>query len=224
MDSNWNLYNENHKSRSDVHMHLSNNFKNIGTSYINYLVDMLCALYHGKAYHNLNHISDILLHLRAFKSEIDNEEELLMAVLFHDAIYTGCGKDDVIASSHVAKCTAKGMGLSENSIERIGKLILSTYDHHPYNNDSRILCDCDMAVLASADYKDYAVNVKTEYLKMGIPEEDYDSERLKFLNKISSKNIYHTSYGKNTWEKRAHSNVLKEIDWIKNRHVILYPE
>ena len=218
MFDSWDLSLESHESRDTVREAFHRHFE-LSESHVEYIINALCALYNGREYHNLNHIAYVLEKASLYFERdglIDNPEELDIAILFHDCIYTGSSKNDVFASAHLAKCIAKGIGLSTNAIERIGKLILSTHSHIPYNNDSGILCDCDMAILGDwNDYNIYATNVKSEYISLGVSEKAYKIGRIAFLEKTIGKDIFHTERGKSTWEERAKMNMERELLTLK---------
>jgi predicted metal-dependent HD superfamily phosphohydrolase len=215
----WDLSLENQNSIDLIKEAFAKHFE-ISESNVDYIIGALCALYNGREYHNVNHIAYALNKFQTVFERyklVDNQEELCIAIMFHDCIYTGNGKSDVFSSSQIAKCISKGIGLSTNSIDRVSKLIMSTYSHIPYNNDSGILCDCDMSILGDYDveYQNYSDSIKKEYLSIGVSEKAYKIGRATFLENILKKDIFYTEKGKELWEERAKENIHGELSRIK---------
>lgn len=174
--------------------------------------DKLSSVYF---YHNFIHTTmtvqkaeEIIKHSEV--SEVDREK-ILLALWFHDVGFTDCN-----AEGHEERGVAilKEFLLHENAsqeyIEEVSKLILSTEKHHqPQNFLEEVMKDADFSHFASPFYHDSAEALRKEWELTGgmcFSNEDWNEMNIDFLK---NKHHYFTNYAKENWEPLKMKNVKK---------------
>lgn len=197
------------------------NIKNILDKYkISYR--LIFDNYNGsnRYYHNMNHIFDLL-----YKAEkrglLDND--LFLAILFHDVIYDPKRTDNEEQSAELF------YSLIPDRL--IYDAIIDTKTHIPTNSISSILCELDMSVLYT-DFETFMKNGELiakeyQYLDWSV----YQKNRIAFLEKHNVNPIY-ISAVKNLKPKIAvypgsfnpfhqgHLNILKKAEAIFDKVII----
>ena len=100
----------------------------------------------------------------------------------------------------------------------MARLVRLTETHLPGPRDpeGELLCDADLAILASnpADYEDYRAAVRAEYARL--PEEEFLAGRLAVLSELADREIFRTAKGRQLSEA-ARANLTTEINMLQNR-------
>ena len=168
----------------------------------------LKSLYQNRPYHNWTHIENCLYffdhQLKKFSTD-----ELLFAVVYHDAIYNPTSKTNEEDSVSVAKLDLAGEDLDLNKIER---LILATkheFDKKFSDDETQCMVDVDLSILGSEpkDYIDYANKIREEYSH--VDEVSFSKGRSDFLKKLLSKSFIF--YKLTHLESKARKNIYEEI-------------
>jgi len=168
-----------------------------------------------RKYHNLNHLAELLGYFDKFKDSIENTEEMVLAIYYHDYVYSIWKKDNEEKSVIKAIQVVQNLGFDKDRTQRISQLILCTKHHNGATNDENFLIDFDLAILGQSEevYQEYALKIRKEYAK--IPRIIYRKGRKKvlqhFLNKSS---IYQTRVFKSTFEKQARANLSNELSHL----------
>jgi predicted metal-dependent HD superfamily phosphohydrolase len=164
-------------------------------------------------YHNIDHVKFCLEELDAVKKEIEAPLSLELALWHHDIIYDVKSSTNEEDSARLAGKNIKELGLSDNIIDKVQKLILATkYPHAPENNDEKFIQDIDLAILGAAreKYLEYSINIRKEY--SWVPEKTYKTKRIEVLKAFQmQKRIYNTEYYFNELEASARLNLENEI-------------
>lgn len=108
-------------------------------------------------YHNVKHTVDVVteVELIGWAEGCSDEEILLLktAALFHDAGHTVSYDDHEYQGSLLARMMLPGFGYSEDQIERICRIIMSTkLPPQPTNLLEEIICDSDLDYLGRSDF------------------------------------------------------------------------
>jgi predicted metal-dependent HD superfamily phosphohydrolase len=167
-----------------------------------------------REYHNLMHIEDVLLRIEEIEPPVEHELALALAAWFHDAVYQPGKDDNEDRSAYVAYDALEQVGASPDLIAEVVRLVRLTAHHDPDADDAAgaVLCDADLAILASAPdrYREYAAAIRQEYGH--VPEVDFRTGRAAVLRRLLDRpTIYRTAYGREHWEDAARVNMAAEL-------------
>jgi predicted metal-dependent HD superfamily phosphohydrolase len=149
------------------------------------------------------------------------QEELLLAILFHYAVFDPHrakernGAWNKTASAALAQTILKEHGYSPEVVNDVSMLIMSTvpFAHVDIHSPGALLiCDIDLAILGAEprDYDAYADAIRKEY---GFaPDEIYGQERISVLRRfLSSDHIFRTRQFNQSHETQARENLTREL-------------
>lgn len=144
------------------------------------------SLYGLRPYHNWNHVEKCIWLLKSRLCSFITDE-LLFATIYHDVIYNPSSKTNEEDSVEMSKLELSDMGLNLNKIE---SLILSTKHIHDFvaaDDETECILDVDLSILGSPmdEYNEYSRSIREEYLFINYI--DYSKERIKFLEKMISR-------------------------------------
>jgi predicted metal-dependent HD superfamily phosphohydrolase len=165
----------------------------------------------GRFYHGIDHINDCFSELHAAKNagvQIDDEEALRFGIWYHDYVYDGRRNDNEELSAEAAYQDALRLGYSEEFAAKVKNLVLVTKHSGfmPTTNDEHLICDIDLASLASDKFAENTELIRKEYAF--VPEAIFRSERKKILVKFNERQpIYYTPYFRDLYEAKAHENL-----------------
>lgn len=170
-------------------------------------------------YHNLVHITKMLMFLIEREVESDNLDELVLATIFHDVIYDPQRGDNEERSARFAEENLGSFGFSEDLILRVRHLILCTKLHQVIctNPNSLIFIDADLLVFGAPpeEYDEYARNIRKEYAF--VSDHDYRAGRPKVLQRyLDRASIYLTPDLEASHGARARANLHREISELAN--------
>jgi len=140
-----------------------------------YIIDKLskelpCTLY----YHGIEHTLDVLSAAENYAvMEHLNKEDLILlrtAALYHDSGFLVKYSSNEVASVEIISNVLPGFGYSDQQIDRISKMILTTeLPQKPRNLPQKILCDADMDYLGRDDFYMIGIRLYREWNENGIP-------------------------------------------------------
>jgi predicted metal-dependent HD superfamily phosphohydrolase len=167
-----------------------------------------------RAYHNMKHIENLLKFINQRKGNIKDYDSMRLAVWFHDVVYDTKAKDNEEQSAIYARRTLEKLGIPEDIIMKVEKLILATFKHENIDNngDCSIFLDGDLSVLSEDDvtYDLYAKSIRKEY--SWVPEEQYRKGRKQILESfLKRERIYFTDEMFEKFEASARENLKREI-------------
>ncbi|HEU5057207.1 MAG TPA: hypothetical protein VFU21_11810 [Kofleriaceae bacterium] len=172
-----------------------------------------------RRYHTFEHVLEVL----RWYDEVAagpgwrRPDEVLLAVLFHDAVYR-CGAAGNEAESALAARAAIARWLPALDADRVAALIELTARHGALapgavDPDAAHFLDCDMAILGAApdDYRRYAELVAEEWAPV-LPAANFRAGRRAFLERLlASPRIYLTEMFAGRLEAQARANITDEI-------------
>lgn len=178
-----------------------------------------------RAYHHFGHVLEVLGHYRdvAEGPGWHRPEEVLFAVLYHDAVYVPGRSDNEAASARLAE-DHLARWRPEHGIDaaRVSDLILLTACHGtieteslgdgPDAEDTRRFLDCDMAILAAdaTRFADYDREIAEEY--RAVPRWLYRIKRRQFFKRLLAlERIYLSDFFRDRLETRARANIAAAI-------------
>jgi predicted metal-dependent HD superfamily phosphohydrolase len=167
-------------------------------------------------YHNLDHIHDMVTWLGQQLPPPDNVP-LGLAVWFHDAVYEPRSSDNEEQSAQLARTALTSLGMPDDVIAEVARLIQLTRTHvtSPDDQSGLLLLDADLAILGAdpVRYDGYARAIRQEYA--WVPDEAYRLGRLRILTGFLRRpRIYHTPLAYDTCETRARHNLRHECDGL----------
>jgi predicted metal-dependent HD superfamily phosphohydrolase len=175
--------------------------------------------YAGRAYHNLDHLREMLHHLQHHESSGVRPHDPLIfgvALVYHDIVYkpTRSNNEERSAQSAV-KLLRRNPEVADERVTACRRLILATKQHQLSETDppdTPLLIDLDLAVLArpATDYDRYTAAIRKEYWM--VPGFVYRKERTRVLAHLLDRpTIYQTPYGRKHYEAPARENLWREL-------------
>ena len=165
-------------------------------------------------YHNLNHLSEMMDYYDLYRSHLENPNEVLFAIFYHDIIYKVTRKDNELKSAQYAVTLLPDD--SKLDKELVYNMICATQHHqHNENEDINWLIDFDLKVLSKdwSAYKIYFEQIRKEYKIY--PNFLYNPGRKKALEHfLKNEFIFQTAEFRNKYETQARENILSEISLI----------
>jgi predicted metal-dependent HD superfamily phosphohydrolase len=179
------------------------------------LLDELARAYAqpGRHYHDLGHIAALLELLDRHGHDVRNRDAMELAIFFHDAVYVPTRSDNEAASAALAREQLTGLGVKDDLIAEVERLILATRhgqsvadaDSDP---DLALLLDLDLSILGAerATYAAYAQAIRSEYAI--VPDTIYRPGRRRVLAEFLGRpHIYATPALREAWEATARANL-----------------
>ena len=179
----------------------------------------IAGAYNGRAYHNLNHLEEMLGHLPGLSTSLVPTKSWTaapifgIALIYHDIVYRAGRKDNEARSADRAVAFLQKAGTNEADQNRCRRLIMATKTHEAATEEEAVLVDLDLAVLARepGGYDQYARNVRKEFRLF--PDFLYRPGRRKALQHFLEKPyIYHSKIAREKWETPARANLKRELE------------
>jgi predicted metal-dependent HD superfamily phosphohydrolase len=169
----------------------------------------------GRHYHGWPHIEACLREY--VQLSFDDAHVVLLALLFHDAVYVAGRHDNEARSAEWADVLIRRHSdMSDAQRREISALILLTASHHAHGSlspDAEKLIDIDLAVLGASwpVYQAYAQGVRDEYCGAGVPPAAYVAGRIAFLDRLGGEpHIFLTERARGQYESAARRNIAAE--------------
>lgn len=168
-----------------------------------------------RAYHHFGHVLEVLRHAERVP-EWRDRDAVVLAILFHDAVYEAGRSDNEARSAELATKLLAGTPL-ERHLARVRHLVRLTARHgalapSDVDHDEALFLDCDMAILGSdpGTYDTYERAIAEEYAH--IPPIAYRAGRMRFLHKLLSKPcIYLSPFFAIEREAAARANIARAL-------------
>ncbi len=164
-------------------------------------------------YHNLDHLTNLLVQLTAASRLINNWDGVLFALYYHDIVYNPVKKDNEEKSAVLAVKRLKALTVQKEFINECEQMILATKTHQPGNNiDAAFFTDADLSILGAdlKTYQQYCKQVRKEYSIF--PDVLYKPGRRKVLQHfIDMQPIYKTDHFFALFETTAKQNLSQEL-------------
>lgn len=168
----------------------------------------------GRYYHDVRHLFAVLENIDLLSPAAPDVRVLALAAWFHDAVYRGNAQDEE-ASAQLAERELSAAGVAEWEVAEVARLVRLTATHAPEPGDhiGHILCDADLAILASpwSAYERYLIGVRSDYAH--VPDTDFAIGRAAVLRSLQElPQLFHTNTGKLLWETPARENLARELE------------
>ncbi|WP_035303942.1 HD domain-containing protein [Actinokineospora inagensis] len=165
-----------------------------------------------RRYHDLAHLEMVLSGVDLLAGHADNPDLVRLAAWYHDAVYQG-RPDDEEQSARLAEVELPETGLDADSVAEVARLVRLTAGHRtePGDRNGEVLCDADLAILASDGYRAYADAIRAEYRH--VPEPAFREGRAAILRDLLAlPNLYRTPLARERWEAPARANMRAELE------------
>jgi predicted metal-dependent HD superfamily phosphohydrolase len=172
----------------------------------------------SRSYHDDRHLLEVLDAVDAMADEAENIDAVRLAAWFHDAVYDVRADDNEERSAELAETVLPAYDVDDVTVAEVARLVRLTETHDPHAGDANgeVLCDADLAILASDDsrYATYLEGVRAEYRH--VDDRTFAVGRAAVLREILGlTSMFRTAHGRATWEQRARANVTRELDELK---------
>ncbi|MFD5819978.1 hypothetical protein [Streptomyces sp. NPDC127038] len=170
-----------------------------------------------RRYHTTDHLLAVLDRIDVLESHGERAGDpaaVRLAAWFHDAVYLPDRSENEERSARLAERALAELGVSAERTAEVARLVRLTVTHDPADDDTdgAVLCDADLAVLASppAAYAAYTAAVREEYAF--VPDDAFRQGRAAVLRQLLGlPRLFRTAYGTRTWTAPAQRNMKAEL-------------
>jgi predicted metal-dependent HD superfamily phosphohydrolase len=167
-----------------------------------------------RRYHDQRHLSEVVAAVALLAEHTRDLSVVMLAAWWHDAIYIVGADENEEASARLATATLASWDADPERVLRVGDLVRMTATHEPgqHDVDGHVLCDADLAILASPPtrYATYVADVREEYAI--VPDDAFRAGRIQLLESLLARpQIYRTPSAHERWEAAARANVEAEL-------------
>ncbi|MFE4175155.1 hypothetical protein ACFRR7_24430 [Streptomyces sp. NPDC056909] len=167
-----------------------------------------------RRYHTTAHLLAVLDHIDTLAEYAADADVVRLAAWFHDAVYRPDRSENEERSARLAERALPEAGLNDDRTQEVARLVRLTTTHAagPDDRNGAVLCDADLAILASAPdaYAAYQAAVREEY--GFVPDADFRAGRAAVLEQLLAlPSLFRTPYGVREWEHRARHNLAGEL-------------
>ncbi|WP_329015418.1 metal-dependent phosphohydrolase [Micromonospora rifamycinica] len=173
-----------------------------------------------RRYHTTHHLRAVLDLVERHADLADRPERVALAAWTHDAVYDprAAGDANERASAELADVLLTGLGVPAATVAGVRRLVLLTAGHAvaPGDRDGALLCDADLAILATPPeiYDRYAAAIRAEYAH--VPEPDFRTGRAKVLDGLLAlPALFRLPPLADRWEAPARANLRRELATLR---------
>lgn len=168
-------------------------------------------------YHTLAHLTAVLDHVDELAAYAGDPDVVRLAAWFHDAVYLPDRSENEERSARLAERALAEAGVPEAKVAEVARLVRLTVTHDPADDDrdGQVLCDADLAVLASppSAYAAYTAAVRAEY--HFVPGDAFREGRAAVLRRLLAlPRLFRTPHGQEYWEATARYNIGSELELL----------
>ncbi|SCG53753.1 Predicted metal-dependent phosphohydrolase, HD superfamily [Micromonospora inositola] len=171
-------------------------------------------------YHTADHLTAVLDVVDGHAALTGRPDLVRLAAWCHDAVYDprAGGDANERASAALAGELLAEAGLPADAVAEVRRLVLLTAGHAVAADDpdGALLCDADLAVLASPPpvYDRYAAAVRREYAH--VPDPDFRAGRTRVLEALLAlPALYRLPALHARWEPPARANLTRELKTLR---------
>ena len=172
-------------------------------------------------YHDWSHIEAMLDHWIDRRDALVDEDAVLFAILYHDAIYDPRANDDEERSARLlanarAPLTVSGRLRAEAAIRATKGHVVSDEVDSRDRPDVALFLDMDLAILGATRerFDRYEAQVRREYAH--VSDHAYRAGRTAVLRRFAERTrLYLSDWGYEAFEDRARANIARLLDRIQ---------
>lgn len=166
-----------------------------------------------RAYHTLQHIAECLVQFERVRALAHDADLVEFALWAHDVIYEPQRDDNERRSAEWARRVLLDAGRSSEVALHAHALVIATqHDAMSTDDDARLLCDIDLAVLGAerARFDEYEAQVREEFAWVSEPV--FRVRRAELIERFRARSsIYGTAHFRQTLEGAARSNLERSL-------------
>ena len=172
-----------------------------------------------RRYHDLAHLAAVLGLVGRLADSATDPDAVRLAAWYHDVSYDPERTDNEEVSAARARAGLRGL-VPDERIAEVERLVLLTVTHDPAPDDDNgaVLCDADLAVLASPPegYAAYASAVRAEYGHLS--DDAFTAGRIAVLERLLAlPRLYRLPAVAEQWTPRARANMTAELSLLRGR-------
>lgn len=172
-----------------------------------------------RRYHDLAHLAAVLGLVGELAGAAADPDAVRLAAWYHDVVYDPRRGDNEQVSAERARAGLRGLVPAER-VEEVARLVVLTAGHDPAPDDANgaVLCDADLAVLASPPeaYAAYASAVREEYRHLS--DAEFTAGRTAVLEHLLAlPALYRLPAVSAEWTPRARANLAAELSLLRRR-------
>jgi predicted metal-dependent HD superfamily phosphohydrolase len=171
-------------------------------------------------YHTVAHLSAVLDVVESHAHLAPHPERVRLAAWMHDAVYDprALGDANERDSAEFAEGLLATLGVPAETAAEVARRGGLTAGHatEADDPDGELLCDADLAILASDDqaYASYTAAIRREYAH--VPEEAFRDGRAQVLKALLElPSIYRLDPLRAAWEQKARANLSRELEVLR---------
>ncbi|MHC3469161.1 HD domain-containing protein [Streptomyces sp. 7R007] len=170
-----------------------------------------------RRYHTVAHLTAVLDHIDVLEEHAHDPDVVRLAAWFHDAVYLPDRSENEERSARLAERALPEAGVPADRTAEVARLVRLTVTHAPAPDDANgaVLCDADLAILASppSAYAAYTTAVREEY--HFVPNDAFRAGRATILRQLLAlPSLFHTPFGMREWEATARYNLTAELEML----------
>ncbi|MFI6370920.1 hypothetical protein [Streptomyces sp. NPDC050546] len=171
-----------------------------------------------RRYHTVAHLTAVLDHVDALERHAHDPDVVRLAAWFHDAVYLPDRSENEERSARLAERALAEAGVPAARTAEVARLVRLTVTHDPADDDAdgQVLCDADLAILASppSAYAAYTTAVREEY--HFVPNDAFRTGRATILRQLLAlPRLFRTPHGAKEWEATARYNLRSELELLE---------
>jgi predicted metal-dependent HD superfamily phosphohydrolase len=171
-----------------------------------------------RRYHDLAHLAAVLGIVDQLAASAADPTAVRLAAWYHDVAYDPQRSDNEEVSAARARIGLLGL-VDDATRTEVERLVLLTAGHDPEPDDANgaVLCDADLAVLASppAAYVGYASAVREEYGHLS--DAVFTAGRIAVLEHLLALPRLFRTTGAQAWTEPARANLAAELSLLRAR-------
>ncbi|MEU1006520.1 HD domain-containing protein [Streptomyces tibetensis] len=170
-----------------------------------------------RRYHTVEHLTAVLDRVDELQRYAHDPDVVRLAAWFHDAVYLPDRSENEERSARLAERALAEAGLPDAKTAEVARLVRLTVTHDPADDDpdGQVLCDADLAILASppSAYAAYTTAVREEY--HFVPSDAFREGRAAILRQLLGlPRLFRTAHGAAEWEATARYNLTAELEML----------
>jgi predicted metal-dependent HD superfamily phosphohydrolase len=171
-----------------------------------------------RRYHDLAHLAAVLGLVDELAPAATDAAAVRLAAWYHDVAYDPQRSDNEEVSAARARIGLLGL-VDDATVAEVARLVLLTAGHDPAPDDANgaVLCDADLAVLASppAAYAAYASAVREEYGHLS--DAEFTAGRTAVLEHLLALPALFRTPAAQPWTAPARANLAAELQLLRGR-------
>ncbi|SDO43938.1 Predicted metal-dependent phosphohydrolase, HD superfamily [Klenkia soli] len=171
-----------------------------------------------RSYHDLAHLAAVLGLAGELAGHAADPTAVALAAWYHDVAYDPTASDNEEVSAQRAEVGLRGL-VPDDRLAEVARLVRLTAGHDPADDDAdgAVLCDADLAVLASppAAYAAYASAVRAEYGHLD--DATFTAGRTAVLESLLALPALFRTPTAQPWTAPARANLTAELELLRAR-------